>query len=428
MKKVLIISYYWPPSGGSGVQRWLKFSKYLPKYGWQPIVCTPENPYSELFDLELSKDLPDNIKIWKFPIWEPYIIKDKIFGKNSTQTSGVISNKNSVLNRFFKWIRGNFFVPDPKVLWVKPTVKKLYQRIQSNNIEHIVTTGPPHSMHLIGLGLKKKMPNLKWIADFRDPWSKLDLLDEFSLLESSRRMHARLERDVIKNANITLTVSERWYEDFKVLGASRTEIITNGFDKDDFNIQDKSTKKFIIGHYGLINHLRNPKLFWKILDKLCGKYNDFNNQLEIHLAGNIDEDIINEIKSYSSLNDKIINLGYLSHKEVLNHYSYVSLFLLLIFNSDSGKGNYPGKMFEYFGARKPILAFGPVGSDAENLFKDLNLKTYFNYNHLDEALLADIIMDVFNNKRSNLISSDRLDCFSREMLTQQLSNLLNTLN
>ena len=145
-------------------------------------------------------------------------------------------------------------------------------------------------------------------------------------------------------------------------------------------------------------------------------------------AGNIDKDIINEIKSYSSLNDKIINLGYLSHKEVLNHYSYVSLFLLLIFNSDSGKGNYPGKMFEYFGARKPILAFGPEGSDAENLFKDLSLKTYFNYNHLDEALLAEIIMDVFNSKRSNLISYDRLDCFSREMLTQQLSNLLNTLN
>ena len=129
-------------------------------------------------------------------------------------------------------------------------------------------------MHLIGLSLKKKIPNLKWIADFRDPWSKLDLLDEFSLSEFSRRRHERLERDVIKRADITLTVSESWYKDFKILGAARTEIITTGFDKDDFTFQDKPTKKFIIGHYGLINHLRNPKLFWKTLDKLCRKYND----------------------------------------------------------------------------------------------------------------------------------------------------------
>ncbi len=429
MKKVLIISYYWPPSGGSGVQRWLKFSKYLPKYGWQPIVCTPENPYNELCDLELSKDLSDNIKIWKFPIWEPYIIKDKIFGKSATQSSGVISNNNSILNRLFKWIRGNFFIPDPKVFWVKPTVKKLYKRIKSNNIEYIVTTGPPHSMHLIGLSLKKKNSNLKWIADFRDPWSKLDLLEEFALSESSRRKHERLEKDVIENADITLTVSENWLEEFKSLGASRSEMITNGYDSDDFHVEEKLTNKFVIGHYGLINHLRNPKKFWKVLDDLCRKSNDFNNQLEIHLAGNIDESIVNEIKSYSLLSDKVINLGYLSHKDVLSHYNQVSLFLLLIFNSDSGKGNYPGKMFEYFGARKPILAFGPQSSDTERLFKDLNMDTYFNYDHLDEVLLAETMIGFFNDtKRNNLISYDKLECFSRERLTRQLSNLLDTLN
>ena len=156
MKKVLIISYYWPPAGGSGVQRWLKFAKYLPHYNWQPIVYTPKNPYFEVKDEALLENISSDLIVWKSKIWEPYSLKEKIFGKASeSQSAGVVSAKKSIKNRFFNWIRGNLFIPDPKIYWVKPSVSLLQEKIRKDCIEHIITTGPPHSMHLIGLSLKK---------------------------------------------------------------------------------------------------------------------------------------------------------------------------------------------------------------------------------------------------------------------------------
>ena len=331
MKKVLIISYYWPPAGGSGVQRWLKFSKYLPNFGWKPIVYTPENPYSEIKDLDLLKDIDEAVEVWRTPIWEPYALKDKFFGRGKkNQSAGVISN-NIVLN----WLRGNIFIPDPKIYWVKPSVKYLVERIKSEGIKHIITTGPPHSMHLIGLGLKRALPQLKWVVDFRDPWSELDLLDDFHLSNSTRRKHQRLEKEVLQTADLTLTVSESWVKDLRRLGSDNVELSTNGYDAEDFNLMPKKNNKFIIGHYGLLNHLRNPKHLWEVLNTLCDEYTDFNSKLEIHFSGNIDREVIAEIQSFPYLRDKVKQLGYLSHTEVLEQYVEASVLLLLLFNSDS---------------------------------------------------------------------------------------------
>jgi len=423
MKKVLIISYYWPPAGGSGVQRWLKFSKYLPKYGWKPIIYTPENPYFEIKDEKLLSNVPAEAEIWKKTIWEPYALKDKLFGKgNRSQSAGVISNKNSLKNRVLNWIRGNIFIPDPKVYWVKSSVKFLKKKIKEEGIRHIITTGPPHSMHLIGLALKKQNLGLKWIADFRDPWSELDLLDEFHLSKSSRDKHKKLEREVLQTADMTLTVSESWVNDLKRLGAKNVALITNGYDSTDFNLKLKKTDKLIIGHYGLLNHLRNPINLWETLNQLCKENKVLNSKLEIHLSGNIDTDVISKIKSYTYLKGKVKELGYLSHTQVLQEYNEASVLLLLLFNSDTGKGNYPGKIFEYFAAQKPILAFGPSESDAGNLIAKTNSGIYFSY---DEANLRQAVFDLLE-KRKKFEFSDMED-FSREKLTKDLSELLNKL-
>lgn len=423
MKKVLIISYYWPPAGGSGVQRWLKFTKYLPKYSWQPIIYTPENPYFEVKDQALLNDIPAEAKIWKSPIWEPYALKDKLFGKGSeSQSAGVITNKKSLKNKVLNWVRGNVFIPDPKIYWVKPSVKVLLKKILEEDIHHIITTGPPHSMHLIGLGLKKAMPNLKWIADFRDPWSELDLLNEFQLNNSSMKKHKDLEREVLQTADVTLTVSETWVKDLKRLGGSRVELITNGYDADDFELKPKTNDKFIIGHYGLLNHLRNPKYLWKSLANLCVNNKAFDLKLEIHLSGNIDIEVIAEIESYPCLKGKVKQLGYLSHAQVLEQYNQVDVLLLLLFNSKSGIGNYPGKIFEYFAAKKTILAFGPISSDAERLIKNTNRGKYFSY---DDTNVKTDILDLFNNP--NNFDFENIESFSREKLTYDLSNLLNNL-
>lgn len=423
MKKVLIITYYWPPAGGSGVQRWLKFTKYLPKYNWQPIIYTPENPYFEVQDEALITDIPAEAKIWKTPIWEPYALKDKLFGKGSeSQSAGVITNKKSLKNKVLNWVRGNVFIPDPKIYWVKPSIKILLKKLQEEDIDHIVTTGPPHSMHLIGLGLKKAMPNLKWIADFRDPWSELDLLNEFQLNNSSRKKHKDLEIQVLQAADVTLTVSETWVNDLKRLGADKVKLITNGYDADDFVLKPKTNEKFIIGHYGLLNHLRNPKNLWKSLANLCKENKDFNSKLEIHLSGSIDVEVIFEIESYSLLKGKVKQLGYLSHSQVLEQYNQADVLLLLLFNSKSGIGNYPGKIFEYFAAKKTILAFGPLSSDAERLIENTKRGKYFSY---DDTNLKIDILDLFNDQ--NNFDFKNMESFAREKLTYDLANLLNNL-
>ncbi len=423
MKTVLIISYYWPPAGGSGVQRWLKFAKYLPQHGWNPIVFTPENPYFEVKDTALLNDIPNEVEVWRTPIWEPYALKDKLFGKgNNSQSAGVISNKKSLKNKMLNWIRGNIFIPDPKMYWVKPSIKVLSKKIAKDGITHIVSTGPPHSMHLIALGLKKKMPNVKWIADFRDPWSELDLLDEFHLSKSARKKHQKLEKEVLKAADITLTVSESWVEDLKQLGGQEVQFITNGFDEADFELKPKTNSKFIIGHYGLLNHLRNPKNLWKALDTLCREDPEFNTKLEIHLSGNIDKEVLHEVESYPMLKGKVRQLGYLSHAEVLTEYNEADVLLLLLFNSKSGVGNYPGKIFEYFAAQKPILAFGPIESDTERLISNTNAGLYFTY---EESEIKNSIMELYQQKLQ--FKNTNVSQFSRLNLTADLSDLLNKL-
>ena len=425
MNKVLIISYYWPPSAGSGVQRWLKFAKYLPQNNWKPIIYTPKNPYFEVEDKKLSANIPSEVDVWKTSIWEPYALKDKLLGKGKrhVQNAGVILDQKSFRNRLLNCVRGNFFIPDPKVYWVKPSISYLINKIKEHKISHIITTGPPHSMHLIGLGLKEEFPNLNWIADFRDPWSEYDLLDTFHLSYLARRKHKRLERSVLQNADVTLTVSETWARDLKRLGAERVELLTNGYDEDDFQNIGKTNDKFIIGHYGLLNHLRNPKRLWSALNDLCEENKDFNEKLEIHLSGNIDHSVLSNIKGFPTLNLKVKELGYLSHVEVLKRYNETSLLLLLLFNSKSGIGNYPGKIFEYFAARKPILAFGPNKSDVQKLLERVNLGRYFSYESDD---VKEYIFELFNSSNKALVNYDIKD-YSRKNLTKDLANILNTL-
>ena len=301
----------------------------------------------------------------------------------------------------------------------------MLEKIKDENISHIISTGPPHSMHLIALELKKNNNNLKWIADFRDPWSNLDLLNDFNLTHSSRKKHLKLEREVLKLADVTITVSESWVNDFKLLGSKNVKLITNGYDARGLYRAQTSNiiDAFIIGHYGLLNHLRNPSNLWEVLSDLCSKNLDFNNKLEIHLSGNIDQSIIDEINSFDNLKSKLKLLGYLDHKDVIKEYSKASVLLLLLFNSLSGQGNYPGKIFEYFACDKPIIAFGPKESDAKKLLENFN-GTYYSYDHFSSDLEVSIL-SCFKNEY--LIKKADKNKFTRKSLTSDLVNVLNNL-
>ena len=254
MKRVLIITYYWIPSGGAGVQRWVKFTKYLREFGWEPIIYTPQNPEYPSEDYSFQKDIPSDIQVIKTPIWEPYNIYRNIFGKKGQKiNAGFISEdkKSGKKEKLSIWIRGNFLIPDPRRFWVKPSVRYLKKFIEENKIDAVISTGPPHSMHLIALGLKKLLPKLTWLADFRDPWTNIDFYRELNLTKISDSIHRKLEKEVIQSADCVTVVSNEMVKEYSEFNPNCLQLLTNGFDADDINLDEiKLDDKFSLAHIG----------------------------------------------------------------------------------------------------------------------------------------------------------------------------------
>ena len=424
MKKVLIITYYWPPAGGSGVQRWLKFTKYLPKNNWMPIIYTPEDPYFEVKDTDLLDDVPSEVRVLKKSIWEPYTLKSRLFGKSDkSQSVGVISRKRSFKNYMINWIRGNFFIPDPKVYWVNPSVKFLKDKIRLENIKHIVTTGPPHSMHLIGLSLKQAIPNLKWIADFRDPWTDIEYFDRLSFWNDSKKRHIKLEKEVLRKADLVLTVSEYWSGRFKELGAKKVEFLFNGFDEKEYPLKVSQKKKFRIGHFGLYNELRDHNSFWQAINNIIHDNKIFSDNLELFFAGPIHSGFDKNLKELG-LHKYLNHHEWLSHKEVLKEMVQTDLLLITHSNTKDVNGRLPAKFFEYLGAKKPILAIGNKQSDLSKLILSLNCGTFLDFDDIKGIETA--LIKYFNddNKQNKNIDFSFLSWDSQ---SEKLIKILNSL-
>jgi len=369
MKKVLIITYYWPPSGGSGVQRWLKHTKYLPEFDWQPVVFTPENPSFEVKDESLLADISPETEVIKLPIWEPYQLINKLKGKGSQQTDLVKKNKRSFFSKLMLWIRGNFFIPDPRRFWVKSAVTVLKDMISSNNIDVVITTGPPHSMHLIGQKLKKHT-EVKWVADFRDPWTQWELFDNFYLSSWARKRHKKLELSVLKQADAVLSVSKHYASDLEALGGRKVEVITNGFDQAEFEkVPDSKPDKFIIRHIGVVDELRDPRPILHALKQLVDK-GDMDIQFEF--VGNINQTLRAEIAEDDILNSVVDFKPYVPHNEVISLYKSSAVLLLVLANSRISIGNIPGKLFEYLASRRPVLVVGNTKGDSAEIVKNTN--------------------------------------------------------
>ena len=230
MKKVLIISYYWPPSGGAGVQRWLKFVKYLPQFGIQPHVYTPSNPEAPAQDESLQKDIPSEAVIVQQPIFEPYSFYKKFTGKKGNINAGFLSEDKDSRQKFTEkmsiWVRGNLFIPDARVMWVKPSIKFLTKYIKENEIEVVISSGPPHSMHLIAMELKRKL-NIKWIADFRDPWTNIDFYKDLMLTNWADKKHHRLEKEVLQKADEIITIGKTIASELEIIRGKKVHVITN---------------------------------------------------------------------------------------------------------------------------------------------------------------------------------------------------------
>lgn len=426
-KKSLIITYYWPPAGGPGVQRWLKFAKYLPEFGWKPIIYTPENPSYPLLDESLMKDVPEDLEIVRTKIWEPYQLAEKLNKSNKKFKAGQfdVGSNQSWKSKLSIWVRGNFFIPDARIFWVNPSTQFLEQYLKINNIETIVTSGPPHSMHLIGLNLKKKFPDLKWIADFRDPWTEISYYKHLKLTNRSDKKHRQLESEVFKNADITLATSYTDAENFRKNGANAF-CITNGFDETDastsLSITEKASK-FTLSYIGVLEQLRNPENLWKALDNLVKTNSDFAENFNLKFVGRIDDKILETIEK-SSLKNHIQNLGYVSHDKAVDEMAKSSLLLITNFPNDSSKGIIPGKIFEYLATGKQIISFGPNEADVTKILDETKAGKHFGYN--DSKEIEDFILEKFELwKNGNLLeNTQNIEQFSRKNLTKQLSEIL----
>ncbi|MDA0195265.1 MAG: glycosyltransferase [Bacteroidetes bacterium] len=425
MQKVLIITYYWPPSGGVGVQRWLKFSKYLPENGWVPIIYTPSNPDFELTDLSLLNEVPQDFEILQSPIYELFSFYRKIFGGGKASTrQGIVSEKkqSSPIEKIVIWIRGNFFIPDPRVWWVRPSVRFLKNYIKKNPVDVIVTTGPPHSMHLIGLGLKNKF-GIKWIADFRDPWSEWDVLPRLKVTRRSMSKHMKLERQVLSGCDLVLTVSPRLAETFRP-HAKRVGVITNGFDQRPTNVEKIKPDRFRICHVGLLNETRNPEVLWQVLNDLCNEEEGFTDDLEIILAGNVSSYVIEKLMS-GTLARNVVNHGFIPHSDVFDLYQNSYILLLLLNQTDNAKWIIPAKLFEYLQTGRYILPLGPLESDANDILKAIELNSFVEFNDYNQIKnrLIDLYMKYKNNDLPEPIKG--IKQFTRRQLTADLATLLN---
>jgi hypothetical protein len=430
MKKVLIITYYWPPAGTSAVFRWLKFVKYLRQFNWEPIVYTVENGEFPEIDEKNAQDIPEGVTVLKHPIWEPYNIYKTFIGQKKSEkvNVGFLSEKKkpAFQERLSVWVRGNFFIPDARCFWINPSAKYLSKYLSENKVDLIVSSGPPHSTHLIAQKLKKRF-KLPWIADFRDPWTNIDFYEDLHLTFIANNIHHRLEKKVVRTADCTITVGNKMTEEFHAMKAKRVETITNGFDIDlNSNEEINLDKKFNIAHFGTVNKARNPYVLWNAIKELVLENKSFANDLQISFIGRVDQSIQESVEQ-AGLEKYVTRIAFVPHHEVMKMQMQSQVLLLLINQSKNAEGILTGKFFEYLAAQRPILAIGPKKGDVADILSKTNAGDMVDFNDKDnlKAVLLKFY-DLYKQGNLNVLPSN-IQAYSRFELTRKLSGIMNEL-
>ncbi|WP_298302779.1 glycosyltransferase family 4 protein [Flavobacterium sp.] len=423
-KKLLIITYYWPPAGGPGVQRWLKFVKYLPGFNIQPIVYIPQNPTYPIVDEGLISEVSDKAIILKNKIFEPYQLAGFLSKKETKKiSSGIIPavKKQSFVEKMMLWVRGNLFIPDARKFWVNPSVEYLKKYIQENNIDTIVTSGPPHSLHLIGLKLKKEL-RVKWFADFRDPWTTIGYHKALKLSSYADKKHKALEHQVLNSADTIIVTSKTTKTEFQAITNKPIEVITNGYDVENVPKQTLD-EKFTMAHIGSFLSDRNPKILWEVLQELISENELFKTHFQLKLIGKVSQEILDSISEYK-LNSYLNNLGYVSHSEAIKHQKASQVLLLIEIDSEETKSIIPGKLFEYMVSERPIIAIGPKDSDFAEIITSTNTGVFFTYNEkerLKKTILSNF--ELYLEKKLHVYPVG-LQHYSRKNLTEKLAKLI----
>ena len=432
MKRVLIITYYWPPSGGSGVQRWLKMSKYLPESGWQPVIYTTEDAEYPIIDPSLEKDIAPETEVIRRPIIEPYTLYKKFLGikKEDTIKAGFASEKKKSgwKENLSVWIRGNCFIPDARCWWVKPSVKYLKNYLKEHPVDAIISTGPPHSMHLIAMKLKEDL-GIPWIADFRDPWTEIDFYDELHLTPWADRKQHKLEHEVLTKADKIVTIGWECAKGLGRLGNRNVKVIQNGFDWELDPNEEKTplTNEFTLTHLGVVGPARNAPVLWQALQELKNEIDGFDKTLKIRFVGHVDQSVVQSLDS-RGLTENTEFIAHVPHNKVKQFQESSQVLLLLINDAPNAKGIVTGKLYEYLASLRPILAIGPEDGDAAKILAETNAGQTVSFDNKER--MKEAIKDLYQRYlEDNLLpyKNKEIEKYSRKALAGEYGRLLDKL-
>ncbi|MDP5011673.1 MAG: glycosyl transferase family 1 [Crocinitomicaceae bacterium] len=423
-RSALLITYYWPPAGGAGVHRWLRMSRYFKENKVNLHVYCPQDAAWPIIDLALNEEVSPDLTIVRRKIFEPH----RYLGSknNPNKGAGITQNKKAgIVQRFIIWVRGNLFIPDARVCWIRPSARFLKNYLKEHpEIDTIISTGPPHSMHLIARRLKHKFPTLNWVADFRDPWTEIDFYQELLPGKWADFRHKRLEKSVLSEANTIVTVSAACAEGLSSIVGRKVEVVTNGFIFPDFDEkQVELDKKFTIAHFGSMPYSRNPDALWIALENLLFRLPALREHLEIKLVGSVDFKI-HEILEEKGLAAYVNSISSVSHAESLQLQRQTQLLLLIANNSGNTKGILTGKFFEYLGAKRPILAIGEKESDLEQAMQNTQAGLFADFWEAEEigAYLEACYTKFLQGE--NYHKAINLEPYSTKELTKQFIGLL----
>ena len=430
VKRVLILTYYWPPIGGAGVQRWLKHSKYLREFGWEPVIYTASNPDRSIVDESLVAEIPEDIEVVFNRVFEPYDIYRALTGakKSEAVSHGFTdaTGKSGIVNRLGMWVRANFFIPDARKFWIKPSIKVITKYLKTSPVDVIISTGPPHSMHLIAMELNKKT-GIPWVADFRDPWTNNDFYDKLPLTKWADQRHKSYELEVLQKASRVVTVSWNWANQISEMSGRKVDVVTNGFDPSDFKTKSSgSNKKFVILHAGSMYSDRNPRVFWNALGEMVTNNDGFKNDLEIKLTGTIDGSVIRSIHE-AGLKDNTELISYQPHNIVIESMQNASVLLLLLNDSSDILGRIPGKLFEYLAAGRFIMCIGNTDGDSAKIISETQSGTSRMFD--DYQGISEDLEKAYNQWQKGSLDQQAhsIDNYTRKSCTQKYSEIFNSL-
>ena len=418
------------------MQRWVKFAKYLPSEGWQPVIYTPENPEQLAIDESLAAEIPAEVEVIKTRIVEPYEIYKKLLrksghSKEAVEVNPVNAQNKSFLQKVAMWVRGNLFRPDPRCMWIGPSVRFLKKYLKEHPVDLIVSTGPPQSMHLIGrrLALETGLP---WIADFRDPWTKIFYFKHLSMTHGTERWHKKMEKKVLDDTSVVVAVSPLVQQEFQAMTSTRVELITNGFDECDFaaepchEAEGGSDNEFCVTHTGLFAADGNPTVLWEVLAEKCASDNAFRKALKIKLIGKTDESILTALNE-AGLSECVKNIGYLPHSEAVEQQRNASLLILPLRKEPEYKAVLPGKLFEYLASRRPVLGIGQKDGAMAMILNETKTGVVLDWE--DREAIACHIDSCWEKHLAGKLVTDGADIsqFTRRSLTKRMAQLFDSL-